>query len=66
MSGCPAPVCSGALQTGAKVLVTQGESSVVLPAREETTLAATAVRIAAGHPETRAGPMFGPLSVEGF
>src|SRR5690606_15988382 len=53
------------LQPGGKVLVTQGEAAVVLPAREEPTLAAGAVRIAAGHPATAGlGPMFGAVGVE--
>jgi len=37
----------------------------VLPAREESSLAEGAVRIAAGHPSTAAlGAMFGAVSVE--
>jgi NADH-quinone oxidoreductase subunit G len=55
------------LQPGAKVLVGQGEAAIVLPAREEPSLAATAVRIAAGHPATVGlGAMFGAVSVERF
>jgi NADH-quinone oxidoreductase subunit G len=39
--------------------------AAVLPAREDTTLAPTAVRIAAGHASTAAlGPMFGAVTVE--
>jgi NADH-quinone oxidoreductase subunit G len=53
------------LQAGAKVLVAQGQTAALLPAREDPTLAPTAVRVAAGHPTTTAlGPMFGPLTVE--
>ena len=51
--------------TGAKVLVTQGENAVVLPAREDSTLAANAVRVAAGHKSTAMlGAMFGAITVE--
>ena len=47
------------------MLVAQGAAAVVLPAREEPSLAAGAVRIAAGHPATAAlGAMFGAVSVE--
>jgi NADH-quinone oxidoreductase subunit G len=53
------------LSHGDKVLVTQGEQALVLPAREDSTLAPTVVRIAAGHPATSTlGAMFGPLVVE--
>ena len=53
------------LQPGDKVLISQGQAVAVLPAQEDRSLAATAVRIAAGHPATLAlGPMFGPLNVE--
>jgi NADH-quinone oxidoreductase subunit G len=53
------------LQPGDKVVVAQGDAVTLLAAREDSTLAPTAVRIAAGHPSTRAlGPMFGPLTVE--
>ncbi|MDE2397209.1 MAG: NADH-quinone oxidoreductase subunit G [Burkholderiales bacterium] len=53
------------LQAPAKVLVTQGEGAVVLPATLDATLAPTAVRVAAGHPSTLAlGAMFGPITVE--
>ncbi|MFO1329911.1 MAG: NADH-quinone oxidoreductase subunit NuoG [Rubrivivax sp.] len=53
------------LKPGDKVLVAQGQGAVVLPAREDATLAANAVRVAAAHPATLAlGPMFGPLTVE--
>jgi NADH-quinone oxidoreductase subunit G len=53
------------LQAGASVRLTQGEGSVVLPAREDRTLDAGAVRVAAGHASTGAlGAMFGAISVE--
>jgi NADH-quinone oxidoreductase subunit G len=53
------------LQPGASVRVSQDDASVVLPAREDSSLAATAVRVAAGHPSTASlGPMFGAISVE--
>jgi NADH-quinone oxidoreductase subunit G len=53
------------LQDGAKVLIDQGRGAVVLPAREDKTLADGAVRVAAGHPSTVAlGAMFGPITVE--
>ncbi len=52
------------LQPGAMVRVAQGAASAVLPAREDATLAAGAVRIAAGHPSTAGlGAMFGAISV---
>jgi NADH-quinone oxidoreductase subunit G len=47
------------------VRVTQGQASAVLPAAEDTTLAPTAVRIAAAHPSTASlGTMFGVVGVE--
>ena len=53
------------LHAGDRVLVAQGQTAVVLPARLDATLAAQAVRVSAGHPATQAlGPMFGPLTVE--
>jgi NADH-quinone oxidoreductase subunit G len=53
------------LQPGAKVLVSQGSGAVLMPAREDATLAPNAVRVSAGHPTlTALGPMFGPLTVE--
>jgi NADH-quinone oxidoreductase subunit G len=53
------------LQPGDKVRVTQGQGSATLAAREDRTLADTAVRIAAGHPATVSlGPLFGPLTVD--
>ena len=43
----------------------QGEASAVLVAREDTTLAAGAVRVAAGHQATSSlGAMFGAITVE--
>jgi NADH-quinone oxidoreductase subunit G len=52
------------LQAGAKVRVSQNGGSAVLPAREDASLAATAVRVAAGHPSTASlGSMFGAISV---
>jgi len=53
------------LAEGDRVRVTQGPASAVLPARLDPSLAATAVRVPAAHPDTAAlGPMFGPLTVE--
>ncbi|MDP1901164.1 MAG: NADH-quinone oxidoreductase subunit NuoG [Rubrivivax sp.] len=53
------------LQPGAMVRVSQGEAAAVLPAREDATLAAGAVRIAAGHPSTAGlGAIFGAIAVE--
>jgi len=53
------------LRAGATVRVSQGTASTVLPAREDLSLAPTAVRIAAGHAATASlGAMFGPVSVE--
>ena len=53
------------LADGAKVRVGQGSASVLLPARHDATLAATAVRVSAGHLATASlGPMFGALTVE--
>jgi NADH-quinone oxidoreductase subunit G len=53
------------LRAGDTVRVAQGAAAAVLPARADATLAATAVRIAAGHPTTSSlGPMFGPIAVE--
>ncbi|RQP24686.1 NADH-quinone oxidoreductase subunit NuoG [Piscinibacter terrae] len=52
------------LADGASVRVTQGDASAVLPARLDTTLAPTAVRVTAGRHETAAlGAMFGPIAV---
>ncbi len=53
------------LKPGAKVRVSQGAAQVVLPAQLDPSLAATSVRIPAGHAATVAlGAMFGPVSVE--
>ncbi|MEO6659061.1 MAG: NADH-quinone oxidoreductase subunit NuoG [Burkholderiaceae bacterium] len=53
------------LAPGDKVRIQQGEAWAVLPARLDASLAETAVRVPAGHPDTAAlGPMFGPLEVE--
>ncbi len=53
------------LQAGDHVRITQGDGSAVLAAREDRTLAADAVRVAAGHAATAAlGAMFGAITVE--
>ncbi|MEW6705903.1 MAG: NADH-quinone oxidoreductase subunit NuoG [Pseudomonadota bacterium] len=53
------------LQEGAKVRVSQGGASAVLPARLEPTLAANTLRVPAGHPATATlGAMFGDITVE--
>ncbi len=53
------------LQHGAQVRVRQGDTVAELPAREDASLAATAVRVSAGHASTAGlGAMFGALSVE--
>jgi NADH-quinone oxidoreductase subunit G len=53
------------LQAGDRVRITQGEGVAVLAAREDSSLAAGAVRLAAGHPATSAlGAMFGAITVE--
>ncbi len=53
------------LQPGDTVRVAQGAVAVVMPAREDPTLAPTAVRVAAAHPATAGlGAMFGPITVE--
>jgi NADH-quinone oxidoreductase subunit G len=53
------------MQAGGKVLVTQSDNAVVLPAREDSTLAADVVRVASGHKSTAMlGAMFGALTVE--
>jgi NADH-quinone oxidoreductase subunit G len=50
---------------GSLVRVHQGETSIVLPARVDPSLAANAIRVAAGHPLSAAlGPMFGSLRIE--
>ncbi|MDO8375918.1 MAG: molybdopterin-dependent oxidoreductase, partial [Aquabacterium sp.] len=54
-----------ALADGARVRVSQGAASVVLPARLDSTLAANTVRVPAGHADTATlGAMFGALTVE--
>jgi NADH-quinone oxidoreductase subunit G len=63
--GVPTPLWN-ALKLSGKVLVNQGSASVVLPAREDKTLAEGCVRIAAGHPSTAMlGAMFGTVTLEG-
>ncbi|WP_425260506.1 NADH-quinone oxidoreductase subunit NuoG [Rubrivivax sp. RP6-9] len=53
------------LQPGGRVLVSQGQGAVILPAREDSSLADGVVRVAAGHPATVAlGAMFGAITVE--
>jgi len=53
------------LKPGDAVRVSQGQASATLPAREDATLAAKAVRIAAGHASTATlGAMFGRVQVE--
>ncbi|HEY6510510.1 MAG TPA: NADH-quinone oxidoreductase subunit NuoG [Burkholderiaceae bacterium] len=52
------------LLPGAQVRVSQNGAAAVLPAREDPSLAPTAVRVAAGHVSTASlGPMFGAISV---
>jgi len=53
------------LKAGDQVRITQGAASAVLPAREDVTLAANAVRVAAGCAQTASlGPMFGAVTIE--
>jgi NADH-quinone oxidoreductase subunit G len=53
------------LQADARVRVSQGDASVVLPARLDTSLAENTVRVAAGHLGTAMlGAMFGAIAVE--
>jgi NADH-quinone oxidoreductase subunit G len=53
------------LTDGDKVHVSQGAAHAVLPARLDATLAASTVRVPAGHPDTAAlGAMFGAITVE--
>jgi NADH-quinone oxidoreductase subunit G len=53
------------LVDGDRVRVLQGAALAVLPARLDAHLAANAVRVPAGHPETATlGAMFGPLTIE--
>jgi len=55
----------GALRLKGKVLVSAGETTALMEAREDKTLAEGAVRIPAGHPAMAAlGPMFGPVRIE--
>ena len=53
------------LQDGDRVLISQGQGSLVMPARQDRTLADDAVRVPAGHVDTIAlGAMFGAIQVE--
>jgi NADH-quinone oxidoreductase subunit G len=53
------------LKPGDSVSIKQGSAQCVLPARLDPSLAATAVRVPAGHAETAMlGAMFGAISVE--
>jgi NADH-quinone oxidoreductase subunit G len=53
------------LQRGDKVALSQGGAATVLAAREDATLAANTVRVAAGHADTaQLGAMFGAIRVE--
>ncbi|NDG38476.1 MAG: NADH-quinone oxidoreductase subunit G [Betaproteobacteria bacterium] len=53
------------LQAGDRVRVSQGAASVLLPARQDTSLASNTVRVPAGHADTAAlGAMFGVITVE--
>ncbi len=53
------------LQAGDRVLISQGQASLVMPARHDRTLADDAVRVPAGHVDTIAlGAMFGAIQVE--
>jgi NADH-quinone oxidoreductase subunit G len=53
------------LQHGARVRVSQGEGSTVLPGRLDPTLADNTVRVPAGHQSTAMlGAMFGAIAVE--
>ena len=62
--GVPTPLW-GALRLTDKVLVSDGQTTVLLPAREDRSLAEGTVRIAAGHPDTAAlGAMFGTVTLE--
>jgi NADH-quinone oxidoreductase subunit G len=62
--GVPTPLWA-ALRLTDKVLVNRGDVTVLLPAREDRTLAEGAVRIAAGHPSTVAlGALFGTVTLE--
>ncbi len=62
--GIPTPLW-GALRLTDKVMVHQGTATVVLPAREDKSLAEGAVRIPAGHAATSMlGAMFGTVTLE--
>ncbi len=62
--GVPTPLW-GALRLTDKVMVHQGSTTVVLPAREDKTVAEGAVRIPAGHAATAMlGAMFGTVTLE--
>jgi NADH-quinone oxidoreductase subunit G len=53
------------LQPGDRIRLTHGARSIVLPARHDSTLAPSALRVPAGHPDTAAlGAMFGNLTAE--
>jgi NADH-quinone oxidoreductase subunit G len=55
----------GALRLQGRVLVSAGEATVLMDAREDRSLADGVVRIPAGHPAMAAfGPMFGPVRIE--
>ena len=55
----------GALRLKDKVLISAGDTTALMDAREDRTLAEGAVRIPAGHPAMAAlGPMFGPVRIE--
>ena len=66
VAGIPAALWAQlGLADGDRVRITQGTGAVVLAARRDDTLAATAVRVPAGHPATATlGAMFGTLTVE--
>jgi NADH-quinone oxidoreductase subunit G len=62
--GVPTPLW-GALRLKDKVLVHSGEASIILPAREDKSLAEGTVRIAAGHPAfAMLGAMTGVVRLE--
>lgn len=64
--GLPSSLWAGlGLKAGDKVVVDQGQGAVVLPAREDATLAEGTVHVAAGHPATAGlGAMFSAITVE--
>ncbi len=56
----------GALRLKDKALVSAGETTALMEAREDKSLAEGVVRIPAGHPAMATlGPMFGPVRIEG-